>query len=157
MSKIGDLKIVPHDNIILRSKNLEVIDFDDELRLIVAEMKDAMEIFGGVGLAAPQVGLNRQIFVWEWGYDQHEVINPSLELTSPWTDPMPEGCLSLPDQVYSVCRACEVNLKGFNMYGEPICINAIGHLARIFQHEFNHLEGKLISDVEIGQKRFKEL
>lgn len=149
MTIIGDLKIVPNDNIILRSRNEPITVFDDELIIVVEEMKEAMEIYGGIGLAAPQIGINKQIFVWEWGFDRKEVINPVLELDGGLTDALTEGCLSIPDSTYDVIRNEKVHLSGFDAHGEPINLTAIGHLARIFQHEIDHLNSRLINDFSV--------
>lgn len=144
--KIDDLKLYPNDSLVLRAKNDRIDVFDDELVEIVEEMKYAMTLYGGIGLAAPQVGLNKQIFVWLWGTDIREIINPILHHSKELTEPLSEGCLSIPDKIFNKKRAQHVMLNGYDMRGEQVFFSTIGFQARILQHEYDHIQGSLICD-----------
>jgi peptide deformylase len=120
------------------------------------DMVDTMRAAPGVGLAAPQIGVPLQVFVWEWVDDdgvaqEGAVINPVLSL-GPKTRGKPdpeadlEGCLSVPDFRFPLSRTTRVVLTGFTPEKTPLQISAEGWLARIFQHEFDHLQGKLYID-----------
>src|SRR5690606_6412711 len=110
----------------------------------------------GVGIAAPQVGVPLRIFVYEWIEDDGEehfgvAINPTL-----WIEPLPtgepddeadsEGCLSVPGERFPLVRSQRAILRAVDAHGEPFEVVADGWLARIFQHEFDHLEGVLYVD-----------
>lgn len=133
-----------------------VTRFDDELQELLYDMVDTMRAAPGVGLAAPQIGVSQQVFVWEWTDDegilqQGAVINPTLD-TGPRStssaDPEAdlEGCLSIPDLRFPLARANRVVLTGTTPQQTPLQITAEGWLARIFQHEFDHLQGTLYAD-----------
>ena len=149
---------------VLHAKALPVTDFGAPLQQLVSDMVDTMRKAPGVGLAAPQIGVGLQVFVWEWSDDEdqlHEgaIVNPTLS-----RGPLPrravdgeadlEGCLSVPDFRYPLIRADDVVLSGLTPTGEPLMISAQGWLARIFQHEFDHLQGKLYIDCLPWKIRF---
>ena len=130
-------------------------EITQEIRDLVADMYETMEKAPGVGLAAPQVGVGLRIFVFDWhdGETHHrgEAINPSLELgpvSEEWPDEDAEveGCLSIPGERYPLKRAERAFLKATDLTGKNIEIEAKGWLARIFQHEFDHLDGILYAD-----------
>jgi peptide deformylase len=129
--------------------------FDDELRTLVADMYETMHEAPGVGLAAPQIGVSRRVFVYDWIDDDdthwHGVaINPEL-----WHTPTPigepsdadeEGCLSVPGERFGLLRADRVILRAVDLNQKPFEITATGWLARILQHEYDHLDGVLYTD-----------
>ncbi len=130
--------------------------FDDELRTLVADMFETMDEAPGVGLAGPQVGVALRVFVFSWADDEGEswrgvAINPEL-WQSPLTlddlddDDESEGCLSIPGERFPLRRADSVLLRAVDLEGEPFEIEAHGWLARIFQHEYDHLDGILYAD-----------
>ena len=126
------------------TKPLEV--FDDALRRLAPEMTETMHAAPGVGLAANQVGLSIACFV----YDDREghagfVANPAL-LELEGEDTMDEGCLSIPGPYHPTTRALKVRLRGQDLDGQPIDARAEDLLARIFQHETDHLIGGLYID-----------
>ncbi|MBB5843367.1 peptide deformylase [Conyzicola lurida] len=141
---------------VLHSPAVEVEDFDDELRTLVADMYETMELAPGVGLAAPQVGVNLRLFVYHWVDDDDvlwrgEAINPQLWISPPPIgaadeDEESEGCLSIPGERFPLRRGELAILTGVNLEGEPFEIKAEGWLARIFQHEYDHLDGILYAD-----------
>jgi peptide deformylase len=141
---------------VLHSTAAPVTEFDDALRSLVGDMFDTMEAAPGVGLAGPQVGVGKQIFVFNWEDDadvlwRGAAINPEL-----WVSPPPigdadededsEGCLSVPGERYPLLRSELAILRAVDVEGVPFEIRAEGWLARIFQHEFDHLGGILYVD-----------
>ncbi len=141
---------------VLHSRAARVTAFDAELHQLVNDMFETMHAAPGVGLAAPQVGRNLRVFVYDWTDDDglHSAgtaINPEL-----WISPVPlgepddeaesEGCLSIPGERYPLRRAEKAILRAVGIDGTPFEISATGWLSRIFQHEFDHLDGILYSD-----------
>ena len=133
-----------------------VVDFDDELRTLVEDMFETMDAAPGVGLAGPQVGVPLRLFTFSYVDDDESVwrgvaINPEL-----WITPVPagiadedddvEGCLSYPGERFPLLRGASAILRAVDMDQKPFEIRADGWLARIFQHEFDHLEGTLYVD-----------
>jgi peptide deformylase len=131
---------------VLREPTKPVEAFDDTLRRLAADMTETMYAAPGVGLAANQVGLSLACFVYD-DRDGHTgfVANPELsELEG--EDTMDEGCLSIPGPYHPTTRAMKVRLRGSDRDGKPIDIRAEDLLARIFQHETDHLSGGLYID-----------
>lgn len=130
---------------VLRSRAIEVVTFDKELRTLVQDLTDTMLEAPGAGLAAPQIGVGLRVFTWNVDGEVGHLVNPSLDLSEELQDG-PEGCLSLPDLTYDCKRARHVVAKGFNMHGEPVTIEGSDYLARAIQHETDHLDGVLFID-----------
>ena len=130
---------------VLRSPAAPVVDFDKELRSLVADLTDTMMDAPGAGLAAPQIGVGLRVFTWHVDGETGYLINPSLDLSSEEQDG-PEGCLSLPGLTIDCKRALHVVAHGFNMYGEPMVVEGSQLLARAIQHETDHLDGILFID-----------
>jgi len=118
----------------------------EEIRKVVSEMRKAMKLADGVGLSANQVGLDWRLFVAEYNKKFYVVFNPEITKKSEDTEALEEGCLSVPDVFMEVERPKSVTLEGNDRAGKKIKIKAFGVLARIFQHETDHLNGKLITD-----------
>lgn len=129
---------------------------DETLRSLVADMIETMHAAPGVGLAAPQVGVPLRLFVYHWTDDDdvlHEgvAINPELWL-SPLTleeldeESESEGCLSIPGERFALRRAERAYLRATDLEGEHFDLHAEGWLARILQHEYDHLDGVLYAD-----------
>ena len=148
------LDIVTVPNKVLRAKAKPVKKFDEETKTLIDNMVNTMREAPGVGLAAPQVGILSRIIVVEWGDDDNEeapkklytFVNPEITKKSQETVLGIEGCLSIPKFVGEVERSQEITIRGFNRNGQPMKINASGWLARIFQHEVDHLDGILFTD-----------
>ncbi|HWL60837.1 MAG TPA: peptide deformylase [Microbacteriaceae bacterium] len=150
------LPIVITGDPVLHAPAAPVEVIDDEVRELVADMIATMHAAPGVGLAAPQVGVASRIFVWHWEDDGgvlHEgvAINPRLwhtpiSIGAAEEDDDSEGCLSIPGERYPLRRADQVLLRATGLDGKDFEIEASGWLARIFQHEFDHLEGVLYAD-----------
>ncbi len=128
---------------VLRQRAREVENVDGALVRLVEDMFETMYDAPGVGLAAPQVGVERRLFVYDIGDGPNAVINPEIvESSGEWS--YDEGCLSIPDLSWTVVRPNSVHLRGLSLEGETIDIEADELLARCFQHEMDHLDGILL-------------
>jgi peptide deformylase len=148
-------KIVIHPAPVLRRKARKVTDFGPQLQTLVDDMIETMRAAPGVGLAAPQVDVPLRVIVIEFGDEEDEdvppklytLVNPELIKVSKETETGVEGCLSIPGFAGELDRPIDVVVKGQNRRGQPVRIKASGWLARIFQHEINHLDGILFIDL----------
>jgi peptide deformylase len=150
---------------VLRRKARAVTTFDKNLQILIDDMIETMREAPGVGLAAPQIGLAERLIVIEFAEeDENEesdqaqserktkpkklfaLANPEIVKASEETLFGVEGCLSIPNLVGEVERHAEVHVKGLNRHGKPVRIKAKGWLARIFQHEIDHLNGVLFTE-----------
>lgn len=131
---------------VLASRALVVTDIDAKIVRIVDEMFDTLyESDSGIGLAAPQVGIQRQIFVWDMDDEPMVVLNPAIvESDGEWV--YDEGCLSIPGLYVEMTRPKTVLMKGIDMNGNEVAIEADELEARLFQHELDHLNGVLMFD-----------
>ncbi|MEO8356807.1 MAG: peptide deformylase [Chloroflexota bacterium] len=146
---------------VLRRKAHPVTKFDKDLKTLIDDMIETMREAPGVGLAAPQIGLSERLIVVE--YYEHEadeeseenedapkkvwaMLNPEIVKASEETLMGIEGCLSIPNLVGEVERHASIQVKGLNRHGKPMKVKAEGWLARIFQHEVDHLNGVLFTD-----------
>jgi peptide deformylase len=148
MSSIQELKIIVYPDPRLKKVSQRVEKFDDDLAALVERMFDLMREAKGVGLAAPQVGVNLQVFVMNptgKPEDDRVYINPNLsEATGEET--AEEGCLSLPEIRIDVCRSKKLRMEAKDLKGQSIVEEASGYPARIWQHEFDHLVGTMLTD-----------
>ena len=119
---------------------------DDEIREICERMVEAMLRANGVGLAAPQIGVSKQIIVLDVEGDFHILINPELVAVSGETESLIEGCLSVPGPHAEVERYERATVAGTTLSGERVEISGEGMLARAIQHEIDHLNGRLFLD-----------
>lgn len=137
---------------ILRKKAQDVTKVNKEIRDLIEEMRKIMKENDGIGLAAPQLGLDLNLFVAEIDYDKNKngqfyaLINPQIISKSKATETIEEGCLSLPQEFGEVERSKRVTVIGLNEFGRKVKIKAEGLLARVFQHEIDHLNGELFVD-----------
>ena len=150
---LREIVTVPND--VLRRKARKITEFDKELQKTIDDMIETMREAPGVGLAAPQVGLPERLVVVEYEEDDEKedspkklyvVVNPEIISASEETEMGIEGCLSIPGLVGEVERSLEIVVRGQNRRGQPLKIKANGWLARIFQHEIDHLDGILYTD-----------
>lgn len=149
---IREITHFPED--VLRKKAAPVDSFDEDLRTLIADMVETMRIAPGVGLAAPQIGISKRVIVVEFGSEDDEklprqlyvVVNPEIESRSDEILTGIEGCLSVPGVVGEVDRSEIVTVRGQDASGKKIRIRAQGWLARIFQHEIDHINGVLYTD-----------
>ena len=130
----------------LRERATDVDRVTDLHRKLVDDMIETMRAAPGVGLAGPQIGVLDRIFVWEVEEDHGAVINPRITSSSDDTTEEEEGCLSLPGIYYPVVRPASVTVEGIDEGGEPVKLEAEGLLARVCQHEIDHLDGVLFVD-----------
>jgi|SRR5437588_4104348 len=131
---------------VLRTSAPDVQAFDDTLRRLAEDMFETMYDAPGVGLAAPQIGLSLRLFVYDDGEGAKGVVaNPRLTLEE-GEHVDEEGCLSVPGLYYETPRALRVRLEGRDERGRPLRLEGEGLVARIFQHETDHLEGLLYLD-----------
>jgi peptide deformylase len=147
-------EIVTLPNPVLRNKARKVTDFGEDLQKLVDDMIETMRAAPGVGLAAPQVDVPLRVIVVEFGDEEDEevppklfaMVNPEIKKFSLDTTVGTEGCLSIPEFAGDVERSTSVTIQGLNRHGQPMRVKAEGWLARIFQHEVDHLEGILFPD-----------
>ncbi|MGW8143018.1 MAG: peptide deformylase [Anaerolineales bacterium] len=149
---IREIVTVPHKT--LRQKARKVNSFGEDLQNLIDDMVETMRAAPGVGLAAPQVDVPQRVIVVEFNETEDEeappklytVVNPKITRFSSDQVVGTEGCLSIPGIVGDVERSTTVTVKGLNRRGQPQKIKASGWLARIFQHEVDHLDGVLFVD-----------
>jgi peptide deformylase len=149
---IREIITLPHP--VLRRKAHKVSDFGKDFQELVNDMVETMREAPGVGLAAPQVAVSERLIVVEFGDEEDEnvpqklfvVANPEIVSASEEMVMGIEGCLSVPELVGEVERHEAITIKGLNRHGKPMKIKAEGWLARIFQHEIDHLDGVLYPD-----------
>ncbi len=145
----ANLRIVIYPDPSLRRKAEPIESFDDTVRTVAERMIELMHEADGVGLAGPQVGLSWRLFVTHAraADPQDRVfINPRLTPGGEEQESAEEGCLSLPDITVQVRRPPTARIAAADLDGEPFSLTAEGSLARIWQHEIDHLDGVLIVD-----------
>jgi peptide deformylase len=145
---------------VLRRKARAVTTFDKKLQTVIDDMIETMRDAPGVGLAAPQIGISERLIVVEY-YENEQaeeaeeeakkkvwvMLNPEIVKASDEKVMGVEGCLSVPNLVGEVERHEAVQIKGLNRHGQPMRVKASGWLARIFQHEIDHLNGVVFTDL----------
>jgi peptide deformylase len=131
---------------VLRTRAAEVVDFDRELRRLVTDLVDTMHAQGGVGIAAPQIGVGVRVFAFDVHEKSGHLVNPVFDVVGEDEQIATEGCLSIPALRADCRRAMRVVARGFDMHGEPITLDGDGLLARCIQHEIDHLDGVLFID-----------
>ncbi|WP_092017311.1 peptide deformylase [Brevibacterium siliguriense] len=148
--------IVVYGEPVLHRRAEKITEFDDDLVELVKDMHETLDASNGVGLAAPQIGVGKSIFVFDADDDygvRHRgtFVNPVLIAskvpdTRPDPDDETEGCLSVPSLDFPLKRADRVTVNGFDESGAPVTLSADGWFARIMQHEYDHLQGTLYVD-----------
>jgi len=130
---------------VLKQRAAEVTDVNGALVRLVDDMVQTMYEAPGLGLAAPQVGVQKRLFVYDLndGHGPKAIVNPTVsEHRGEWE--FEEGCLSVPGLYFPIVRPKEVHLTGYDLDGNEVSIEADEILARLFQHELDHLDGKLL-------------
>jgi peptide deformylase len=141
------MKIITIGNELLRCKAEPIAKINGEIAKLAGEMIQALIEGKGVGLAGPQVSFMKRIFVVHVENDEPRVfINPSILETSQETSKYEEGCLSVPGLWADVIRPKAIKIQAWNEKGRPFTLEAGGILARVIQHEYDHLEGILFID-----------
>lgn len=161
-SRNVDIFIHPNPGLQLRAHDVDPSS-DSDLPHLVQAMAKAMYGAPGVGLAATQVGVQKRVFIFDLDDGLVVVCNPLLSGFSVDTETDEEGCLSLPGLTVTVERPCSVVCEGSDLAGKPLRIEGEGLLARVLQHETDHLDGVLILDRatpderRAAMKRYREL
>ena len=148
------LEIIKYGNPILRNKSEEITELSDDIKELIQNMKETLLASGnGIGLAAPQVGINKRLFVYSNLDDEkepadriHALINPVIRKKT-GKETAIEGCLSIPGMHAEVERAYRIVIEGMNEDGDTIRIKAEELLARCLQHETDHLDGVMYIDI----------
>jgi peptide deformylase len=157
---IREIVFVPDP--VLRKKAKTVTKFDEKLQVLIDDMVETMRAAPGVGLAAPQVGVPERVIVVEY-YENEEaeededadeapkklytIVNPEITRRSTELEEGTEGCLSVPSYQGDVERHLAITVKGLNRHGQPVTLKLKDWTARIFQHEIDHLNGVLFTDI----------
>ncbi len=149
---VREIKTLPAQ--VLRNKARKVNDFGPELQTLIDDMVETMREAPGVGLAAPQIDVLSRVIVVEFGDEDDDeapkklytLVNPEILKPSDNNATAPEACLSIPGFAGEVERHEFILVKALNRHGIPVRIKAQGWLARIFQHEIDHLNGVLFID-----------
>jgi peptide deformylase len=147
-----EIILVPHPT--LRKKAAKITDFGPELQELVDDMIITLHEASGAGLAAPQVNVSQQVILVEFGSEEDEeipptlyvIVNPKITRFSQEIVSGAEGCLSIPGLMGEVERSQEIVVEGQDRYGKPLKMKLHGWLARIFQHEIDHVNGILYTD-----------
>ena len=130
---------------VLRKVADEITEVDGKLVRLVDDMLETMYAEPGIGLAAPQVGVQRRLFVYDVGEGPEAIVNPVIsESRGEWV--YEEGCLSVPGLFWEIVRPKEIHLTGYDLDGNEVSIEADELLSRLFQHELDHLEGIMLID-----------
>ena len=155
---------------VLRARAAEVVDFDKELRNLVRDLLETMVQEGGAGLAAPQLGVSLRVFTYRCdevvgddvtGHSRTgHLVNPVFDVLGDEMQDGPEGCLSIPGLSWDCRRHLRVVARGLDQHGEPIEVHGTERLARVIQHETDHLDGVLFIDwldPEIRKQAMREI
>ena len=139
--------ILTYEDEALHKKCREVTEFDEKLGTLLDDMHETLTESGGVGLAAPQIGILRRIVIMDYEDNYYELINPVIVEKS-GSQRVLEGCLSCPGQNCVLNRPKKVTVKGYNRKGEPVKYLFSGFYAKLACHELDHLDGITILDVK---------
>jgi peptide deformylase len=141
------MEIITLGNELLRQKAVKIDKIDKETVNIANQMLEIIKRDKGVGLAGPQIGFMKRIFVIHVEGDEERVfINPSMIETSHETAKFEEGCLSVPGIYANVIRSESIKIQAWNEKGRPFTLESGGLIARVIQHEYDHLNGVLFID-----------
>jgi len=147
---------------VLRQRAAEVIDIDARIVRIVEDMIPTMYEAEGIGLAAPQVGIQKRLFVYDIGEGAQTLVNPEIvESDGEWA--FDEGCLSVPGLYFEIVRPQQIHVVGRDLDGNEVSFEADEVLSRLIQHELDHLDGILLIDRlskkerKVALKQWREL
>ena len=133
---------------VLNQKAAPITDIDGAVKRLADDMVAPLREVEGLGLAAPQVGVLKRLFIYDLRDDlgPQAIVNPVIsEARGEWT--YEEGCLSVPGLFFPIVRPKEIHLTGWDLDGREVSIEADELLARLFQHELDHLEGRLLLEL----------
>lgn len=143
------LELLPNSEVHLLRQEAEIVNFDAldfDLRELSKELVDIMYRYDGLGLAAPQVGINKRIFVMKGASRQMIFVNPIIMSLSTETTILEEGCLSFPGLFLKLRRPTALTYSAQTVEGKNMIVTLSGLAARVFLHEYDHLDGKLFVD-----------
>jgi len=149
------LAIKKYPDKILRRSCIHVKKITEEEKELLEHMCFTMKYFCGIGLAAPQIGISKRLIVAEVEERTIKLANPEI-IDIRGSDNMPEGCLSVPDITVDIKRPDRIIVEGLNEKGQTVEVKANGLLARVLQHEIDHLKGKLIIDCMNTFERYEK-
>ena len=130
---------------VLRVKATEITEITENLARLTQDMLSTMYSAPGIGLAAPQVGVQKRLFVYDWGSGPGVLINPEIkDADGEWV--FEEGCLSIPGLSWELLRPKQVHIVGVDLEGKEVSFEADELESRLFQHEMDHLDGVLLVD-----------
>jgi peptide deformylase len=143
---MADRKIRLFGDPVLRTASDPILEITDTIRNLILDLEQATDLPGRAGVAAPQIGVNQRAFSYKVDGVVGHLINPILEETFGETKLVDEGCLSLPEIWSKTPRYPKVKVSGTTVAGDQVSIEAEGLLAQVFQHEIDHLDGKVYLD-----------
>ena len=150
------MQIITLGSELLRQKAEKIKEINDEVMDVSKSMLEILKTDKGVGLAGPQIGFMKRIFVTHVEGDEERIfINPSILETSHKTVKFEEGCLSIPGVYAQIVRSESIKIQAWNEKGRPFTLETSGILARVILHEYDHLEGVLFTDHIPEDKRAK--
>ena len=142
---MGTFAIRTFGDPVLKQRSREVAEFDGELARLVDTMLATMYEAAGVGLAAPQVGVQKRLYTYDAGDGPGVVVNPEIvDASGEWV--YDEGCLSIPGLHFELVRPKLVTVRGFDVHGREVLIEGDEVMGRLIQHEIDHLDGLLLLD-----------
>jgi len=150
---MAKLKIIKEPDPILRNKSQVIKEVTPEIKRLILDMAKTMKKADGIGLAAPQIGQNIRLITINTENGPLALINPKITWKSIRKDMEEEGCLSCPDQFGLIKRHKSINVRAMNKDGKEIKFKAQGLFARVIQHEIDHLDGILIIDKFVNEKK----
>lgn len=148
-------KIVLEDDNVLRKKSKKVTDYNENLHVLLDDMKETMIAADGIGIAAIQVGVLKRAIIINVNNIYLEMINPEIEYEKE-TQICQEGCLSIPNKTGYVKRPKVLCVNAYDRHGEPYSIKATGMLAVVISHEIDHLEGVLFTDKVLNDDEIED-
>jgi len=150
------IKIYPDPILSQRGRLLKLEEIKSpKIKKLIANMRETMKLYKGVGLAAPQVGESISLCVINFQGEEHVLINPKISSKSWRKRIFDEGCLSFPGKFIPVKRSESVKVKALNEQGEKIKLSGEGFLSETLQHEIDHLHGILFISYEVKKKKTK--
>jgi len=143
MSAPYDIRVIGDP--VLRKVASDITDIDAKLVRLADDMLETMYAEPGIGLAAPQIGVQKRFFVYDIGEGPEAIVNPVIsESRGEWY--YEEGCLSVPGLSFEIMRPKEIHITGYDLHGNEVALEADELLSRLFQHEMDHLDGVLLLD-----------
>lgn len=142
------MEILTKENKLLRKKSKRVAKIDDTIRNLAASLLETMKSNNGIGLSAPQCGIHKCVIVVSIDDKEKVLINPEIIFKSDELEECEEGCLSIPGKFIQKRRHKSITVKYRNLCGHPLLETHNGLMARVLQHEIDHLSGVLMDDSE---------